>query len=124
MNHSTKLILEIILSAALVLIPTAFIFSRLVGIPSFWDAQFLWSAGLAMCWAVVAGGYYHQGWMVRSSQNARNVSWVLPAAVFVVQCILFVKGVYYRDWSLVWGALVVNSGVVFSFYQIARVREK
>ena len=62
--------------------------------------------------------------LVREARSDRNVSVLLPIVVFFVQCILFVKGVYYRDWSLVWGALVVNSGVVFSFYQIARVREK
>ncbi len=115
-----KTLLEIILSAALVFIPTLIIYSQLAGFSSFWNAQFIWSAALAVCWALVAFGYYHQGWLIHKRGSARGVSAILPITVFFVQCILFVKGIYYKDWSLVWGAVVVNSGVFFSLYQILR----
>ena len=117
-----KLFLEIIFSALFVLVPTLIIYSRLAGVEVFWDAQSLWNVALAVCWIVVATGYYHQGWLVHSQRKSDDVSIVLPMAVFFVQCILFVKGIYYRDWSLIWGALVVNSGVVFSLYQIISFR--
>ncbi|MBI2454239.1 MAG: hypothetical protein HYV54_01555 [Parcubacteria group bacterium] len=119
-----KVLWEIAISLAIVLIPTFFIYRRLAGTESFWNAQFLWSVGLITCWIIVASGYYHQGWLVRSKRRADDVSVVLPIAVFFVQCILFVKGIYYRDWSLVGGALLVNSGVVFSLSQIIRVRRR
>lgn len=117
-----KIILEILASAIIVLVPTLFVYKKLAGIESFWNAQFLWSAGLAFGWVVVAAGYYHQGWLVKSLKKSKDVSIVLPIAVFFVQCILFVKGIYYRDWSLVWGALMVNSGVIFSLSQIIKVK--
>ncbi len=90
----------------------------------FWNSQQFWSAVLVFCWCLVAGGYLHQGWMIHRAKNAANVSIVLPIAVFLVQCILFVKGVYYNDWSLVVGALLVNSGVAFNLWQIIRFRQK
>ena len=88
----------------------------------FWNAQSIWSALLIVGWVIVALGYYHQGWMVQKSKSSKNVSIVLPVAVFVVQCVLFVKGIYYSDRSLIIGALLVNSGVVFSVYQILKMR--
>ena len=118
-----KIIFEVVVSVILVFIPTFFIYRRLAGIESFWNTQFFWSLALIFCWLIVATGYYHQGWLVRSQHNADDVSAVLPIAVFFVQCILFVKGIYYRDWSLVGGALIVNSGVIFSLSQIIRVRK-
>jgi hypothetical protein len=121
-----KIFWEVLGTALLVLLPTAFfyaqLYAQLKGIPSFWNAQFFWNLILAGCWVVVSSGYYHQGWMVRSKGHADNISFFLPCAVFLVQCILFVKGIYYSDWTLIWGALVVNSGVLFSLYQIYRVR--
>ncbi len=83
-----------------------------------------WSVILAFGWIVVSLGYYHQGWLVHKSKSAEHVSVVLPIAVFLVQCILFVKGIYYHDWSLILGAIMVNSGVIFSLYQIVRVKSK
>jgi hypothetical protein len=115
-----KLILELLLSAAFVFVPTVIIYGHLVGIPSFWSSQFLWNVALAVGWTIVSAGYFHQGMLVRERGDASEVSIVLPSAVFVVQCILFVKGVFYRDWALIGGALIVNSGVVFSLYQIAK----
>ena len=117
-----KIFWEIGISLAVVLIPTFFIYRRLSGEEFFWNAQFLWSVALILCWTIVASGYYHQGWLVKSRGHADDVSIVLPIAVFFVQCILFVKGIYYRDWSLVGGALLVNSGVVFSLSQIFKIR--
>ena len=117
-----KLLLEILFTAGLVLIPTFFVYNYLVRIPSFWNAQNIWSIILAVGWVIVASGYYHQGSLVHARKNAQNVSIFLPIAVFFIQCVLFVKGVYYKDWSLIWGALIVNSGVVFSLYQIAKAK--
>lgn len=118
----SKIILEILVSIIFVFVSTFFVYGYLAGIKSFWDAQFLWSSALAFCWAIVAAGYYHQGWLVHSQKKADDVSVILPIAVFFVQCILFVKGIYYRDWSLIWGAVIVNSGVIFSLFQILKVR--
>src|SRR3989344_7529454 len=113
-----RLYIEVFVVALFVLVSTYLIYRRLAHVEFFWSAQFLWSAGLAFCWIIVAFGYYHQGVLVRHDHNAAHVSIVLPIAVFFVQLILFVKGIYYNDWSLVWGAIVVNSGVLFSLYQI------
>jgi hypothetical protein len=112
---------EILLSASIVFVPTAFAYQRLAPITSFWNAQSVWSIILGFCWLIVALGYYHQGWLVRTQHSAKDVSRVLPIAVFIVQCILFIKGIYYQDWSLVLGAVLVNSGVVFNLRQIFTV---
>jgi len=117
-----KTLIEVLGATLAVLIPTAVIVSYLIGIETFWSAQTVWSIILAFGWAIVAGGYFHQGWLVHESSDPSDVSIILPSAVFVVQCVLFVKGIYYGDWSLVWGALVVNSGVFFNLYQILRSR--
>ncbi len=115
-----KIYLEILSVTALVVFATYFVYGRLADFNIFWNSQFIWSVGLMVCWVVVAFGYYHQGWLVRTSKSADHVSLVLPVAVFIVQCILFVKGIYYGDWSLIAGAVLVNSGVSFSIYQIIR----
>ena len=117
-----KIAIEIFASAILVFVPTYFVYQKLAPVKIFWNSQALWSMALIFCWVIVAIGYYHQGWLVRKAQNAKNVSLVLPIAVFFVQCILFVKGIYYHDQSLVIGAIVVNSGVFFSVYNIFRSR--
>lgn len=103
---------------------TVFIFGRLAMFPNFWNSQVFWSSVLALGWVIVSLGYYHQGWIVHTSKSSEHVSIVLPIAVFVVQCILFVKGIFYDDWSLITGAVMVNSGVVFNLYQIIKVRHK
>lgn len=115
-----KLILEVVGSAALVLIPTYFVYKQLAPLPEFWNSQFAWSIALIICWMIVASGYYHQGWLVHKKHHADDVSIILPIAVFFVQCILFVKGIYYQDISLIIGAILVNSGVFFSLYHIAK----
>ncbi len=117
-----KIYIEILAALIFVVLCTAFIYNRLSTFGSFWNAQFMWSVILALGWIMVSIGYYHQGSMVRNGKNAANVSLALPTIVFIVQCILFVKGIYYGDWSLIFGAIVVNSGVVFNIYQITRVR--
>lgn len=103
---------------------TVFAYGRLAGVGNFWKEQQFWSVALIVCWVIVAFGYYHQGWKIHHDHSAAHVSIVLPMAVFVVQCILFVKGIYYRDWSLIAGAVLVNSGVVFSIYQILRAKRR
>ncbi len=119
-----KVHLEILASVAFVLGGTYIVYGQLENIPSFWDAQELWSAALLLGWVVVSAGYFHQGWMVHKGHSALHVSAVLPSAVFVVQCILFVKGIYFKDWSLILGALIVNCGVVFSLYQILEAKRR
>ncbi|MDD5050741.1 MAG: hypothetical protein PHV93_03310 [Candidatus Pacebacteria bacterium] len=119
-----KVHIEIALSAMFVVLGTLFVYSRLVGFNIFWNSQVIWSLVLAFGWVIVAIGYYNQGWIVHTSKSADHVSIILPVAVFIVQCVLFVKGIYYHDWSLTTGAVMVNSGVVFSLYQILKVRRK
>lgn len=119
-----KLILEIVGSVALVLIPTYFVYKQFAPLPEFWNAQFAWSIALVICWIIVAAGYYHQGWLVHRTHYAEDVSIILPIAVFFVQCILFVKGIYYRDFSLIIGAILVNSGVFFSMYNILKNKKQ
>ena len=119
-----KIVFESVISVIFVFISTFFAYQYLAGNASFWNSQLFWSILLAICWVVVAAGYYHQGWLVSSQGTAKDVSMILPIAVFIVQCVLFVKGIYYHDWSLIWGAVVVNSGVVFSLSQILKVRRK
>lgn len=119
-----KVHVEIVLSLAFVAVATYFVYGQLVGVSNFWNSQMFWSTTLAFGWVVVALGYYNQGWIVHKSGSAEHVSIVLPIAVFFVQCILFVKGIFYNDWSLITGAIVVNFGVVFSLYQIIKARLK
>lgn len=117
-----KLFWEVFLSALFVAAATVVVYGRLAGDTRFWNAQMVWSIILAAGWMIVATGYYHQGWMVRTCKSSTHVSVVLPSAVFIVQCVLFVKGIFYNDWSLIAGALLVNSGVVFNLYQIYKVK--
>ena len=44
----------------------------------------------------------------------------MERADFFRKRILFIKGVFFNDWSLVFGALIVNSGVVFVSTRSAR----
>lgn len=99
-------------------------YSGLADLTAFWESQFFWSIVLSVGWVIVSFGYFHQGWLVYKDKSSAHVSVVLPATVFVVQCVLFIKGVHYSDWSLIAGAMIVNSGVVFSLYQIFTNRKK
>lgn len=119
-----KIFLEILLSILFVVFSTIFVYGRLAGFNVFWNSQFIWSIILAIGWVIVSLGYYNQGWIIHNSKSSLHVSVVLPIAVFVVQCILFIKGIYYHDWSLIVGAVLVNSGVVFSLYNIIKFKKK
>jgi hypothetical protein len=119
-----KRIIEIILAVLFVGGGTYFAYSLLSDISVFWNEQTIWSIILAAGWVVVALGYVHQGWLVRRDRNSDHVSMLLPAVVFLVQCVLFVKGVHYDDWSLIAGAIMVNSGVTFNLYQIYTNRRR
>lgn len=118
-----KLHLEILASVLFVIVSTFFTYKYLSRFSIFWDSQVIWSGILALGWVIVFLGYYNQGQLVRKSKSAEHVSLMLPSAAFIVQCILFIKGIYYHDWSLIFGAVLVNSGVVFSLYQIFKVRK-
>jgi hypothetical protein len=109
---------EILATIAFVLGGTLLVYGQLKKYPAFWDAQALWGVILIIGWSVVTAGYYRQGWIVHHNHSAANLSLALPGAVLLAQCLLFIKGVYFRDWSLVAGALIVNSGVSFYLYQI------
>ncbi len=111
-------IIEILGILLFVILGTLVVYLELSQVQNFWNAQKLWSIALIFGWLVVSLGYFNQGWKVRCSGSSDNVSIILPTAVFLVQCILFIKGIYYGDWSLIVGAVVVNSGVCFSLYQI------
>jgi hypothetical protein len=113
---------EILFGAGFVLIGTFVAYRLLSGFGSFWTAQTFWSAVLVACWVVVALGYWRQGSIIHKAKSATHVSLALPSAVFLVQCILFVKGIYYQDIALVIGAVLVNSAVVFDIYQIIKFR--
>ena len=117
-----KVYWEIIASAVFVLGGTFLLYGQLKNNTAFWDAQTVWSVALVVSWTVVAAGYYRQGWMVHHRHSAANLSLLLPSAVFIVQCLLFIKGVFFHDWSLVIGALIMNSGVVFCLYQIVKAK--
>ncbi|MCX6815326.1 MAG: hypothetical protein NT120_00555 [Candidatus Aenigmarchaeota archaeon] len=81
----------------------------------------LWNIILLLCCIIVAYGYLHQGEKVRKSGNYDNVSVRLPLAVLAAQCILFSKGLFYSDWPLYIGAVVVNSAVLYELLQIFRI---
>lgn len=114
---------EILFGAMSVLLGTFIAFRLLSGVDSFWTIQNFWSIALIGCWVIVAGGYWRQGAIVLKAKSATHVSLILPFAVFLVQCILFVKGIYYHDVALVVGAVLVNSAVVFDIYQIIKFRK-
>jgi len=95
-------------------------YDRLAGTTAFWNAQSVWSTALIVSWTMIAVAYYYEGWLIHHGRSQANISAVTPALIFVAQCILFVKGVFFNDWSLVFGALLVNSGVVFCLYQIGK----
>jgi len=117
-------IFEIAGITAFVLVGTGIAYFALAGLPEFWNSQTVWSIVLIVGWVVVSLGYFHQGWLVHRDNSSAHVSVLLPAVVFLVQCVLFVKGVYYDDWSLIGGALLVNTGVLFSLSQIYISRKK
>lgn len=115
---------EILASLIFVLGGTFLVYGQLESNEAFWDAQYLWSVALTVGWTVVAAEYYRQGWMIHKARTSTNISALLPSTIFVMQCILFVKGVFFHDWSLIVSALIVNSGVIFNLYQIMNAKRK
>lgn len=118
-----KVYWEIVASVVFVLGGTFLVYGQLKNNVAFWDAQTIWSVALIICWMMLAAGYYYEGWMIHHGHSTKNVSAVVPSIVLVVHCILFVKGIFFDDWSLVYGSLIVNSGVVFCLYQIIKVKK-
>ncbi len=119
-----KLYIEIFVVLALVIFSTAIIYRLLSPVVSFWSTQNVWNIILLGCWSIVSIGYWHQGLMIHKAKTASHVSLFLPTAVFCVQCILFVKGIYYKDYALVVGAVMVNSAVLFDIKQIYHFKNK
>ncbi|MDQ5949628.1 MAG: hypothetical protein QG669_511 [Patescibacteria group bacterium] len=117
-----KLYFEVAGVVVIVVFLTLTFYGNLIQVTSFWNSQFLWSSVLSIGWIVVALGYYNQGWIIHENKSSKNVSVVLPVAVLIVQCVLFIKGIFYHDWSLIAGAVMVNSGVLFNLYQIYKTR--
>jgi hypothetical protein len=115
---------EVFLAIVSVVGGTLFTYHLLSGKPNFWNQQNFWNSVLLICWAVVMMGYFRQGWLVHKAKSSKNISLFLPIVVFFVQCILFVKGIYYHDVALIFGAVMVNSGAIFNAYQIFRFRHK
>jgi len=113
---------EILISIVFVLGGTFLAYSWLAQSAYFWDAQRMWSVGLIIGWTVFSVEYFRQGWILHHARTSVNISVLLPSTYFVMQCILFVKGVFFNDWSLVVSALIVNSGVVFYLYQIIKLK--
>ncbi len=119
-----KLHLEVALGVAFVAGASFIAYNLLAQNAAFWNSQGFWNGALLACWAVVALSYYRQGAIIRKAKSASHVSILLPFVVFFVQCILFVKGVHYRDYALVIGAVLVNCGVVFEMYQIFSLKKE
>jgi len=117
-----KIYLEVLLVILFVSVSTFLVYGELASVSQFWNLQMLWSGVLALGWLVVSAGYFHQGSLVRAGHSITHISIFLPSAVFIVQCVLFIKGIYYHDWALIFGAIVVNSGVTFNLYQILKVK--
>jgi hypothetical protein len=120
----SKAYLEVLGAILFVTFATIAMYSQLADVAFFWNEQLAWSIGLIVCWAVVSAGYFHQGLIIRKARSATHVSIILPIAVFIVQCILFVKGIYYKDFSLILGAVMVNCGVTFNLYQIIKFKSR
>ncbi|MEK7479965.1 MAG: hypothetical protein AAB665_01605, partial [Patescibacteria group bacterium] len=111
---------EILASVIFVLGGTFLAYGQLSDTAAFWNAQSVWSTALIVSWTLIAAAYYYEGWLIHHGRSQANISAVTPALIFVAQCILFIKGIFFNDWSLVFGALLVNSGVVFCLYQISK----
>lgn len=114
---------EILASVIFVVGGTALLYVWLSETSGFWNAQRLWSIALIAGYAVVAFEYFRYGWLIHHSRTTANISPFLTLSIFAMQCILFVKGIFFGDWSLVAGTLMVNSGVVFTLYQTAKKME-
>ena len=88
-----RLYIEVFVGIVFVAIGTVIGYNVLAPVDSFWSSQNIWSIALILCWCVVASGYWHQGLVVYKAKSSTHVSLALAIAVFIVQCILFVKGI-------------------------------
>ena len=113
-----------LISAVVVLGGAYLVYSNLEQNTAFWDAQHIWSIGLIIGWSVNSIEYFRQGWILHHAHTSDNISLLLPATYLVMQCILFVKGIFFQDWSIIASALIVNSGVVFYLYQALQAKRK
>lgn len=113
-----------LISAAVVLGGAYLLYSNLGNNAAFWDAQSMWSVALILGWAVYSIEYFRQGWIIHHARTSDNISILLPSTYVVMQCILFIKGVFFHDWSIIVSALIVNSGVVFYLYQVIKIKRK
>ncbi len=86
--------------------------------------QVVWSIILSVCWVVVSFGQYNQGKKIKTKETTKNVSVILPLAVIFAQVILFIKGVYYSDWSLIAGAIAVNIGALYNLFYLIKYRNR
>jgi hypothetical protein len=119
-----KVYWEILISIVFVLGSAFLLYGQLESKTAFWDAQSIWSVALIIGWSVYSIEYFRQGWILHHAHTSANISVLLPTTYIVMQCILFVKGVFFRDWSLIASALIVNSGVVFYLYQIIKLKSR
>ena len=115
---------EILASIVFVLGGTAFMWSWLSDMPDFWDEQRLWSFALITGYTIVSFEYFRQGWKIHHARSPANISTTLTTTIMLMQCVLFVKGVYFGDWSLIVGALIYNCGVIFLLYQTIKTSER
>ena len=113
-----------LISALFVLGGAYLVYINLESNAAFWDAQHIWSIGLIIGWSVYSIEYFRQGWILHHARTSDNISLLLPSTYLVMQCILFVKGVFFNDWSIIASALIVNSGVVFYLYQALQAKRK
>ncbi len=119
-----KVYWEILISIVFVLGGTFLVYSWLAHNAAFWDAQRIWSIGLIIGWTVFSVEYFRQGWIIHHARTSANTSVLMPLTYFVMQCILFIKGVFFHDWSLIASALILNSGVVFYLYQTIKLKRR
>ena len=69
-----KVYWEILASVIFVLGGTFLAYGQLAGTAAFWNAQSLWSIALIICSAMIAGGYYYEGWLIHHGRSRANIS--------------------------------------------------
>ena len=104
---------EILASVIFVLGGTFLAYGQLSDTAAFWNAQSVWSTALIVSWTLIAAAYYYEGWLIHHGRSQANISAVTLSAHLRRAMHSFIKGIFFNDWSLVFGALLVNSGVVF-----------
>lgn len=115
---------EILVSVVVVLGGTYLVYNGLAHNAYFWDAQRIWGMGLIVGWTVLSIEYFRQGWIIHHARTSANISVLMPSTYFILQCILFYKGVFFNDWTIIISSLIVNSGVVFYLYQVIKLKSR